>query len=781
MSGPCPPDADLKRLLADQLGAAQEQAIDAHVTGCAACQERLDQLTAFWAALPPLPADPAPPAATAHGRRDTTPRPAGALERLARGGRGTQRRRRLSGALAAVHSAGGFLRRRLWVWPLVAVFSLGAAAWWVSRSIEDALRQQRVDELSTILEADVTALRIWMDHQRVTAEFLAQDEALRPPVQELLALASTAGSERRLLQARAQAGLRSRLRGRLHQGGYIGFVVLAPSGLVVAADSDAPVGTAVAGYRKEFFARVSAGQAAVSRPFLSPLLLADADGELRANLPVMYAAAPVRDGADTPVAVLGLRVRPDDQFTRILQAARSGKSGETYAFDRNGLLLSQSRFDEDLKQMGLLVDQTGSRSILTVELRDPQVNMAEGERPVLRRPEQPLTRMAADAVQGKDGCDADGYRDYRGVPVVGAWQWLEEYDFGVATEIDVAQAFQPAYILRRAFGVLLVLLTLGAAGIFLAVVVLGRQRRALQRATLAARQLGQYTLLEAIGSGGMGTVYKARHAMLRRPTAVKLLDVDRMSDEALVRFEREVQLTSGLTHPNTVVIFDYGRTPEGVFYYAMEYLEGMNLEELVEHYGAVPEARLVYLLSQVCGSLAEAHAAGLVHRDIKPANVFLTCRGGAHDFVKVLDFGLVKPLNNPEAARVTAPSAVAGTPLYLAPEAASRPNEVDARADVYAIGAVGYFLLTGAPVFQGESAVEICLKHVQDAPALPSARSGRPVSPDLESLLLRCLAKAPAERWADAAALLHALTGCTVQGSWTAQDAAQWWAARRVH
>jgi eukaryotic-like serine/threonine-protein kinase len=322
----------------------------------------------------------------------------------------------------------------------------------------------------------------------------------------------------------------------------------------------------------------------------------------------------------------------------------------------------------------------------------------------------------------------------------------------------------------------MVLLVLAAAGIFVAMWFLARQQRALQKATMAARQLGQYALEEKLGAGGMGAVYKARHAMLRRPTAVKLLDVDKMSDTAIARFEREVQLTSALTHPNTVAVFDYGRTPDGIFYYAMEYLEGVNLEDLVKRYGPLPEARVIYILRQVCGALAEAHAAGLVHRDVKPANIFLTRRGGMHDYVKVLDFGLVKTLDGDDA-NLTSTQAVTGTPLYASPEAISHPDRVDARTDVYAVGAVAYYLLTGAPVFQGATVVEICMQHVKAVPEPPSIRVGRPISPDLESLLLRCLAKSPPDRPDNAEALLHDLEACVVEGHWTAAGAAAWWTA----
>lgn len=689
-------------------------------------------------------------------------------------GRASSNVSRLFGGTSTVQATGRFLRRQLWAWPIIAAVVLGGAGWWVHQSVENALRDQRAIDLNTMVDASANALRVWMDEQQVNVRLIAGDKELAPLVSELLKVRN---DERQLVQSPAQASLRSQLRPKMNLGGYVGYFVVAPDGIVVAADQDAPVGKTLAGYRKEIFDPALVGKTTVSKPFRSPLLLTDENGELRANLPSMFVTGPLNDGRGETVAALGLRIRPGDQFTRILQVVRFGASGETFAFDEDGLLISQSRFDDLMKQIGLLADQPDARSILTVSVRDPGVNMADGQRPALRRADQPLTRMAAEAVQGKDGHDADGYRGYRGVPRVGAWRWLPEYDFGIATEVDAAEALGPANILRRAFWVLMALLVLSAIGIFVAMLYLARQQRALQSATNAIRQLGQYALEAKIGAGGMGTVYRARHAMLRRPTAIKLLDTDKMSGPAIARFEREVQLTGGLTHPNTVAVFDYGRTPDGVFYYAMEYLEGMNLDEFVKKFGPLPEARMVHFLRQVCGSLAEAHAQGLVHRDIKPANIFLTCRGGLHDFVKVLDFGLAKAVDSNESANVTNPNALMGTPLYLSPEGVNHPESVDARSDVYAVGAVGYFLLTGTPVFNGATILEICMKHAKETPETPSSRRGKPVSADLEALLMRCLAKAPNDRPANAGELLALLVSCRIDGAWSSAEAAAWWAA----
>jgi hypothetical protein len=297
----------------------------------------------------------------------------------------------------------------------------------------------------------------------------------------------------------------------------------------------------------------------------------------------------------------------------------------------------------------------------------------------------------------------------------------------------------------------------------------------LRRQVRVARRLGQYTLGEKLGEGGMGVVFRAQHAMLKRPTAIKLLSKASPADSA--RFEQEAQLTSQLTHPSAVVVHDYGRTADGVLYYAMEYLEGLDLEQLGELDGPQHPGRVIHILRQVCGALVEAHGNGLIHRDIKPANLFLCQRSHDPDFVKVLDFGLVKDLG-PRATLGLTGTGMVGTPLYMSPESVSDPTGLDARSDLYAIGATAYRLLTGSTVFEGENAVEVWGHTLHTAPQTPSARLGEPVPADLEAIVMRCLAKSPADRFATAGELIAALDACADARTWTTAHARAWWRTR---
>jgi eukaryotic-like serine/threonine-protein kinase len=297
----------------------------------------------------------------------------------------------------------------------------------------------------------------------------------------------------------------------------------------------------------------------------------------------------------------------------------------------------------------------------------------------------------------------------------------------------------------------------------------------LRREVRDARRLGQYTLGEKLGEGGMGVVYRASHAMLRRPTAIKLLADG--GNASLARFEQEVHLLAGLSHPNIVTVHDYGRTADGSFYYAMELLDGMDLEKLVAADGPQSPERVIHILRQVARGLHEAHDVGLVHRDIKPANVFLCRRWGEPDAVKVLDFGLAKNNADPRTS-LSAHNVVLGTPLYISPEALNGTAIVDARSDIYSLGAVAYYMLTAEPVFIGSSIFEVCLQHLTSTPVVPSERLGRSLPADLEAIVLRCLAKSTADRYPNAAELERALAACAAANGWSAARAQAWWQLR---
>src|SRR3954447_5768571 len=300
---------------------------------------------------------------------------------------------------------------------------------------------------------------------------------------------------------------------------------------------------------------------------------------------------------------------------------------------------------------------------------------------------------------------------------------------------------------------------LGFDAIFLAILAVGSAYQAgafrrLRREVADARRLGPYRLRGRIGAGGMGEVYLAEHRLLKRPCAVKLIRPEAVADpDARARFEREVQITAALPHPNIVEVYDYGRAEDGVYYYVMEYLPGLSLEELVERHGPLPPGRAVHLLRQVCRALRVAHAAGLIHRDIKPSNVIVAASRGVEDQAKLLDFGLVLPPAGSRAPGLTRAGQVLGTPLFMAPEQATSDGRVvDGRSDLYALGAVAYYLLTGRPPFEGDDGLAVLIAHARD-PVVPPSRVWADLPEALERVVLWCLAKDPAERFPDAEGL----------------------------
>jgi serine/threonine protein kinase len=311
---------------------------------------------------------------------------------------------------------------------------------------------------------------------------------------------------------------------------------------------------------------------------------------------------------------------------------------------------------------------------------------------------------------------------------------------------------------------------------------IARRTQGMEVAAQKAQDLGSYHLESLIGRGGMGEVWRARHKMLARESAIKIIRPElvqgasaRQADVAMRRFEREARVTADLQSPHTVYLYDFGTSRDGHFYFVMELLDGVSLQKLVQTFGPQPGSRVIHLLRQVCLSLEEAHARGMVHRDLKPSNIMACKVALQHDFIKVLDFGLVKPTQAEDFTHLTVEGVSAGTPGYIAPEIAMGEERIDGRADIYTLGCVAYYLLTGTLVFNETSPTAMAVAHVQKPPAPPSERTELPISADLEAVVLQCLAKKAADRPASARALIRLLDACADAKQWCSEDADAWW------
>ena len=743
--------------------------------------------------------------------------------------------------------------RSLLITSTIAATVILCVGWWSQRAVQRTIEDRLQGELKTAIEANVTALDLWIQGQMRTTTLLANDPAIREPANTIIVQSAgrtNAGNGSGSGPANGPGGggfgradsthtaFARSLDERLALAGYQAAVLIGTNGRVLAASGrmrTRPGMTVPADHLEPFHRVLTNGKPALVTPFkparrigrgsgnfgerrpgdrgpgtatqqfpgerpagpspqeesgtgfrpgppsgeaFGPRNGAPSNGMPRGDLQVMQVLAPIRNAAGDVAGVLAVVIRPEAEFTRVLSVARAGTSGETFAFDHEGRILSQSRFDTQLQQLGLVTNTPGASSALNLILRDPGGNLLKGF-PItaVLSSNTPLMRLVSDALSGGSGVTVQPVRDYRGVDVVGAWHWLDEHQFGVVTKIDSAEAYQPLRVLRLIFQILVLMVLLATIAGVVASHIGSTWRRRFDEAQLRARQLGQYTLLEKIGEGAMGVVYRARHALLRRETAVKLLLPDRADDEIIQQFEHEVQLTCRLTHPNTIQVFDYGHTADGIFYYAMELLEGLTLQDLADRHGAVPEERAIHILRQAAESLAEAHAAGLIHRDIKPGNLFLCERGGMPDTVKVLDFGLVRDLahDRQTLAPGEARSRFVGTPLYMAPETIRNPGHGDAASDLYALGAVAYLLVTGLPVFSAGSVEMAWEMHANSIPVSPNRRAPNPISTELESLILDCLAKAPGDRPAGMNAFLERLTRCPKASTWTPDRRRLWW------
>lgn len=487
--------------------------------------------------------------------------------------------------------------------------------------------------------------------------------------------------------------------------------------------------------------------------------------------------SPIFDhGTEDVLGYLGYSLNPEDDFSDILNIGEFGESGETYAFDEFGYMISKGRFAEDLKNTALLKHERRKSTIYTIQLREPGGDVMEGFEPDTPMESRPFTKAVQAAFKADNSEEAivfgeimKPYQDYRGIEVVGAWMWLPEYDLGIISEIDAEEAFQNLRYFHLIFG-----------GLYFVVVVLSillyhsNVRIALiGKKAEGFKKLGQYRLLNKLGEGGFGEVYKAEHMFLKTPVAIKILKREFIGTDMLDRFEKEVKTTSSLHHPNTVRVFDYGTSNQGQFYYVMEYLNGVSLDKIVQM-GDVPASRGIHILLNVCYSLQEAHNRGLIHRDVKPANIMVCNQGGALDIVKLLDFGLVKNVDT-SISQQTQINRIGGTPMFMAPERLRDPFNTDQKVDIYSIGAVGLYM------FSGRYVVELISQQMLSGQETISGEIGqvlhtrKDVPTRLLGLLLDCIHFEPARRPAEMQLLIDDLESLAKEYPWGNKEAHDWW------
>jgi len=680
--------------------------------------------------------------------------------------------------------------RRHWrrlVSAALVVTVIAAAFVTADRLVARSVRERARHSLTASLAAHVMALEMWLDERRDDVEHLIRQGAVhRGGIALLEPFDKSGGDVRDEADSDRQTELASfhgALADQLVSPAYLGWVLIDLRGRVVAASHDAYVAHDC-GLPEDVLRRLEAGSSAVGRPFPNPVVAAPKGPLSRTDHSIMLALAPMRIGVRS-LGALGLILDPMDRFSQLLSAAQTGGSDQTYAFDREGFMLTGSRFEALLRVAMLQPGDPRSTAPLRIRLVDPGVDLTRGVSLPTDWQSRPLTWMADHATRGSTAYNVKGYRDYRGVMVVGAWQWLPTYQIGVATEVDLTEAVAPLSTLRQVW-----LALLGFAACC-GVTWWGwhdlRHRFGRTGRADSGRQLGHYEVESLIGRGGMGSVYRAQHRLLGRKVAIKVLENEDVTEKSISRFQREVQLTAGLKHPNTIDIYDFGCEQNGTFFYVMEYVDGLSLMELVQEFGRQPPQRVIDLLVQACRSLAEAHGRGMVHRDIKPANLLITAQAGQHDLVKVVDFGLVKEINR-ETVQLTQSDAITGSPHFMSPEAIRNVSRVDATSDLYSLGAVGYFLLTGTYLFAADSRADICARQLHEDPVRPEQVAGETLPDDLQNVLMSCLCKDPRDRPQSADDMAAALLLCRQGDSlidplwcWSDTEAARWWSAFFAH
>ena len=643
------------------------------------------------------------------------------------------------------------------------LLALALRAWTLGR-LEASTKAEALQRLQQILELRISSIRAWTSREKELARSVLEDPTVVAHVAALVESSRAAGALEGSLRASPSylslSSLLTQAPGKLTEHG---FWILNPAGLVLCSDSDAAVGTLLPLGTASFLRGVARGEWTVSRPVPDRQLGLKLDRDL--PRPVLFAAGPVC-GAKGQVIAFGVFLfSPHREFYGMLSLPGPA---ELVAFDEKGLLLNNLKDPARLRKLGLLPDQPDDQSALRLHLRDPGRELKAGGRSEAPSDHRAPTRMCLAAPQGGIGRDVTGYRNLAGRPVVGTWSWLPEQEMGIGVEEELDSLLAPLQPARVAFLLLALVPAVVMAGLlvhFGGVHFRGGRQEA---------RIGFYILEGPIGQGGMGDVFRAVHSILSRPAAIKILREARPDSATVARFKREARMASRLGHPNSIQIFDYGETPDGRLYYAMEYVDGVNLAQLVTLDGPLSVARSLYLLKQISGALEEAHALNLLHRDLKPSNIMVGRKGGLGDVVKILDFGIASSVSG-LSEDVTRSTSLIGTPAYLAPERIRRPDQLDFRSDVYSFGAVAFHMLTGRSIFEGPGPTELIYQVLTSKRPSPSRLRGDALPDALEGLVLDCLAIEPGMRPSSMREVAQILKSIETTELWSQDEARAWW------
>ncbi len=624
-------------------------------------------------------------------------------------------------------TAGFWARRPAWLNVMAVICVVGmllAMSMWTVYRAEYTLRTNVASKLETILQIETEAVRQWVRSKQQVVSFLASDVALAETMQRV----QNNPEQAQLLLNEHLAVISERMNDAP-------CVLMTSNRRMVGSIGPKYLATRFSSLESQFCQTLMNDE-----PTFSPLLSL-ADDQVSKHPEAFVVVAPITHPKHGVVGFLGIGVDAETELSKVLASSHAGETGETLAVSMSGKLISASRFEQ-------------GRHGVFPNWSDENLGSRKS------------TKYVSVA----------GTPDQRGVNVAFASRWLPHIEIGLVTKVDIAEANAPIIQVRRFLWTLFGFLLVTTISTVFYRWYIYRLKQSAKRSDLDRKRLGPYELEGKVGEGGMGVVYRARHALLRRPTAIKILPPEKSSRTAIERFEREVQFTSQLKHPNTISIYDYGRTENGLFYYAMELLDGLNLEQLVRRQGPLSDGRVIHILQQVCESLAEAHSLGLVHRDIKPENIMICDRGGAFDTVKVLDFGMVR---DRASGQLDSNDLVSGTPTYMAPECFKSPSKIDSRVDVFAVGAVGFYLLTGKPLLSVNDFNELLRLHETDIRIMAMRRlnkaQGDACSWRLRALVAQCVAANRDQRIESVDELFDMLDKCEPQITWDKAAANAWW------